>query len=158
MRTHHCANPILLVDEVEKAGGSARDGALRSTLLALLEPGTAKCWFDECLLGNCDLSAVNWLFTANTLDSLESPFLSRVGIVRVERPAVDMFDALLAGLLRDIATVLGVTPADLPALDAAVIKALRHDFAKAGDLRRIRRAVESALGVAARHGPARPPH
>lgn len=101
---------------------------------------------------------MNRLFTANTLVGLKSPFLSRVGGIRVGQPKLRMLDALLAGLLRDIAIALGVIPADLPPLDAAVMTALEDDFAKSGNLRRVRRAVESALDVAAQHATPRPLH
>lgn len=43
------ANPVLLVDEVCKAGGSDRNGRATSVLLGLLEPNTAKAWHDICL-------------------------------------------------------------------------------------------------------------
>jgi ATP-dependent Lon protease len=54
MRTG-CANPTMLVDEVDKAGGSERNGDIRQTLLAMLEPETARSWFDEALRAPADL-------------------------------------------------------------------------------------------------------
>jgi ATP-dependent Lon protease len=152
IRAHRCANPIILVDEVEKAGGSAHAGAIRATLLALLEPGTAKSWFDECLVGHCDLSNVNWILTANSLGGLEPPFLSRVAVVEIGRPPPETFDTLLEGILRDIAESLTLTRYDLPELADEAINMLRAGFERNGDLRAMRRAVESALASAARAG------
>jgi ATP-dependent Lon protease len=152
VRAHRCANPIILVDEVEKAGGSADAGAIRATLLGLLEPGAAASWFDECLIGHCDLSNVNWILTANSIEGLERSFLSRVAVVEIGRPAPETFDTLLEGILREIAASLTLTRYDLPELADEAINTLRADFERKGDLRAMRRAAESALASAARAG------
>lgn len=45
-----CPNPLLIVDEIDKAGGSAQYGRPHHALLSMLEPGSAKngpirvCW------------------------------------------------------------------------------------------------------------------
>jgi hypothetical protein len=76
------ANPLIVVDEVDKAGGSERNGDIRQTLLPMLEVETARAWFDEALLAPTDLSGVSWLLTANDLAPLSAPLLSRVAVVQ----------------------------------------------------------------------------
>jgi hypothetical protein len=141
------ANPLIVVDEVDKAGGSERNGDIRQTLLAMLEVETARAWFDEALLAPADLSGVSWLLTANDLAPLSAPLLSRVAVVRAPAPGPEAFDPLLAGILRSIAEELGVDAAALPPLAPAARDRLRRGFIARPDLRRIRRAVESALCV-----------
>ena len=141
------ANPLIVVDEVDKAGGSARNGDIRQTLLAMLEVETARAWFDEALLAPADLSGVSWLLTANDLAPLSAPLLSRVAVVRAPAPGPEAFDPLLAGILGAIAEELGVDAAALPPLAPAARDRLRRGFVARPDLRRIRRAVESALCV-----------
>ena len=44
MRTSSSANPIILVDELDKAGGSDRNGSIKDTLLGMIEPTTSQSW------------------------------------------------------------------------------------------------------------------
>jgi hypothetical protein len=48
MRQSGAANPILVVDEIDKAVGS-HNGDVKATLLGMLEIETARTWFDACL-------------------------------------------------------------------------------------------------------------
>lgn len=100
-----CANPIVVVDEVDKAVGS-HNGDVRATLLGMLEPGTSQAWQDECLLADADLSQVSWLLTANAAWKLPQPLLSRLRRIDISRPHPDHAAALLAGLERDLAAEL----------------------------------------------------
>lgn len=52
------ANPLVPVDEVDKAGGSDRNGRLHHTLLSMLEPSSSRRWPDEALAVPVDLSRV----------------------------------------------------------------------------------------------------
>ncbi len=140
-----CANPIFLVDEIDKAGGSERAGDIRQTLLAMLEPESSRAWFDEALLAPADLSGVSWILTANDIAPLSKPFLSRIAIVHTPAPGPEMFDTLFTGMLRTIADDLGVAVDALPPLAPAVREQLRRAFVEQPDLRRIKRAIESAL-------------
>jgi len=74
-------NPVIVVDEIEKAG---RVTASRGTpfdlvdgLLPLLERSTAKNWSCPYFRVSFDMSWVSWVMTANTTEGLSRPFLSR---------------------------------------------------------------------------------
>ena len=149
MRTK-CANPILLVDEIDKAGASASGGDVRQTLLGMIENETARAWYDACLLTNADLSQVSWILTANETRRLSQPLLSRLRVVSVEPPGMEAFDGILSGIKQDVASDLGVTVFDLPSLDEAIESRLRLGFQKIRDVRVLKRAVERVLSVAAR--------
>src|SRR5690606_31841816 len=91
------ANPIIVVDEIDKTTPGGHNGDIHWTLLTLLEQQTAAVFFDECLLTNCNLSQISWILTANDVHSLPRPLLSRLRVIRVGRPAAEHFDRLLAG-------------------------------------------------------------
>jgi ATP-dependent Lon protease len=95
MRRTRCANPVLLVDEVDKARGS-ENGDIMATLLGMLEPETARAWFDSCLLAPVDLSQISWVLTANTILTLQRPLLSCLRVITVGYPAPETFDRILA--------------------------------------------------------------
>ena len=144
-----CGNPVMLVDEIDKAGGSEHNGDVRRTLLSMLEPETARAWFDEALLAPADLSQVSWILTANDASGLSAPLLSRVAMVKAPPPLPETFDALLGSLLHSIAEELGVATRALPPLSERAREELRCAFAEKPDLRRVKRAIESALSAGA---------
>lgn len=76
-----CADPIIIVDEVEKAGEVNSEKGLRFSLtdglLPLLERMTAKTWQCPYYRVQFDLSWVGWVLTANSLRGLPEPLLSR---------------------------------------------------------------------------------
>lgn len=142
------ANPLLLVDELDKAGGSRKSGEVHSTLLSMLEPLTARAWPDEALLAPIDLGYINWFATANDLAHIPAPLLSRLTVVRVGTPRPEHFPALLSGLRRDIAEELGVEVHHLPPLHAGAERALREAFADGQSPRRLKAALRRALAAA----------
>lgn len=145
------ANPLLLLDEVDKAGGSERNGRAHDTMLSLLEPGTARRHEDECLGGPIDLSAISWILTANTVSGLPGPLRSRLAVVECGPPLPHQVAALVAGMLRDIADGYGLPdPRLLPPVSGELLDELRADYARHADPRRLRRGLVRALALAAR--------
>jgi DNA polymerase III delta prime subunit len=75
------ANPVMVVDEVDKAGTaygtSGASTSLTTSLLQLLEPSSARHF--ECPFYRIpfDLSRVNWVMTANTLEHIPAPLRDR---------------------------------------------------------------------------------
>ena len=148
IRQHRQANPLLFVDEIDKAGGSDGNGRVHQTLLGLLEPLSAKAWTDECLMVPCDLSAINWLLAANDATPLRGPLLTRLRVVEVPLPGSDHAEAILAGIRRDLAADWQLRPDDLLALAPDVEDGLRAGMRRGISLRRIRAAYEAAIKAA----------
>ena len=151
------ANPVICLEEIDKAGGSSRNGDPLATLLTMIEPSTARGYFDKCLLAPLDLSHVNWVMTANDASRLPAPLRSRLDIVELTGPEPEHFDRILANLLRDLATRWGVQVAMLPTIDAEIEDMLRRRFARHRSVRGLMRALESVLAVLIRNVP-RPAH
>jgi hypothetical protein len=145
-----CANVVLVGDELDKAGGSERNGRVDQTILALLEPHTARRWYDECLRVPVDLSLVSWLFTANDSTRLSSPLQDRLRIVHVDLPAPDAFDGVLATVILDIAIEFEVDHRLLPALAHDAVMMLRRLWTRSRSPRRLRNAVLNLLSGAPR--------
>ncbi|NIJ41659.1 hypothetical protein FHS78_001949 [Parvibaculum indicum] len=149
---HRTANPVLVVDEIEKAGGSARNGNVQATLLNFLEPGTAQSYFDECLLSKARLAQVSWIALANSLEHISEPLLNRFEVFRVGGPEPDHFDAVIASLRRDIATDLGLEPDLLPAFSARERRLYREAFEKGVSVRKLRSLMMGSFRIGP-HGP-----
>lgn len=146
------ANPIVVIDEVEKAC-VGQSGDPVATLLGMLERGTARRYFDGCLAAEIDLGHVNWVLTANSIARLPEPLLSRLQIVEVAGPGPEHAEMVLAALWRDVARDVGLSPAALPRLEAAAEAQLLRLFRNARSVRRLRRAIETVVAVSARHAP-----
>jgi ATP-dependent Lon protease len=147
IRDGAAANPVILVDEVEKAGISRHNGHIVDVLLAMLEPETAKSWHDEYLCMAADLSAVNWILSANSLAGLPEPLLNRVTVVRVTAPRPEQLPAILDSLKTEIAKELGVDPFALPEIHSEAERMLEQAFAEGQSIRRIRAALLAAIGA-----------
>jgi ATP-dependent Lon protease len=75
-------NPVIMLDEVDKMGGSYQ-GDPASALLEVLDPEQNKDFLDHYLDVRCDLSHVLFLVTANVLDSIPEPLKDRMEILRL---------------------------------------------------------------------------
>ncbi len=78
------ANGIFIMEELDKTDDKNSRYPIVNSLLQLLEPTTSKCFGDLSLPElKLDLSKINFLFTANTLDGIPAPVLSRVVVFDV---------------------------------------------------------------------------
>ena len=104
----HCANPLLVLDEVEKAGTGRHNGNLVDTLHGLLDRETARAYLDPLLEVPVDLSGVCWIGTANSTDGLPQALLDRFRLVTVDEPGVEHAGALVRAMASDIAEERGL--------------------------------------------------
>lgn len=99
------ANPVLVVDEVDKAPKGGQHNPINS-LYSLLESGSAKSFSDESLPNiKIDASKVTWLLTANDQNNIPEPILSRTRVFDITEPnevqASAIAKKIYKGLLKD---------------------------------------------------------
>ncbi|GGF46338.1 hypothetical protein GCM10011611_61020 [Aliidongia dinghuensis] len=148
IRRTRIANPIVLVEEIDKSASNSRAGRIADTLLGMTDPLLSRRWLDECLQVEVDLSQVTWILTANRLDRVPPALRARCRILRFPRPRAIDFEVLLAGILRDIAEHYGVKSDMLPELGSDVVERLRDGFSR-GNLqaRQLSNLVRRALAL-----------
>ncbi len=99
------ANPVVLLDEVEKATGSTQSDPM-AALYQLLEPETSRAFHDEFIDVDLDASQVFWVLTANSLEGIPPALLSRMAIYEVPSPTPDeaagIAKRVYIGLLREL--------------------------------------------------------
>ena len=99
------ANPVIVLDEVEKATGSSQSDPL-AALYQLLEPETACAFRDEFIDVDIDASQIFWVLTANSTEGIPHPLLNRMAVYEVPAPtpeqAAGIAQRMYAGLLREL--------------------------------------------------------
>lgn len=80
------ANPVMLVDEIDKAGADAQYDPL-GALYSLLEHDTAHAFVDEFAEVPIDASQVIWVTTANDVRGIPEPILNRMNVFEIDAPS-----------------------------------------------------------------------
>ncbi|WP_339613927.1 AAA family ATPase [uncultured Parvibaculum sp.] len=137
MRKANTANPIVVVDEIEKACPS-QNGDAQATLLNFLEPETASRYFDECLLTSVNVGEVSWISLANSIEGIKPPLKNRVSLHFVGGPQEEHYPTVIRCLQRDIALELGIDPTVLPTRNKEVEALLHTAFMNGASVRRLR--------------------
>ncbi len=123
-------NPVIMLDEVDKVGADWR-GDPSSALLEVLDPAQNHSFRDHYLDIELDLSQVMFIATGNVVETIPSPLLDRMEVVRFDGYTSDEKLAIAKGylwprqlerngLLPDEATI------DDEALRAAIIEYTRE--------------------------------
>lgn len=79
------ANPLIALDEVDKAGGDARYDPM-GALYTLLERDTALHFKDEFIEVAVNASHILWVATANDESAIPEPILNRMNVYAIARP------------------------------------------------------------------------
>ena len=95
------ANPVMVLDEVDKAGGDARYDPM-GALYALLERDTAAHFKDEFIDVDMDASHILWVATANDESAIPDPILNRMNVYAIERPDAEGSRRIALAVYREI--------------------------------------------------------
>ncbi len=91
------ANPVIVIDEIDKASADAQYDPL-GALYSLLEHDTAGRFVDEFAEVSIDASRVVWITTANDARAIPEPILNRMNVFEIEPPTPEQARALTAFL------------------------------------------------------------
>jgi ATP-dependent Lon protease len=95
------ANPVIVVDEIDKASADAQYDPL-GALYNLLEHDTAAVFMDEFAEVAIDASQVIWIMTANDERFIPEPILNRMNVFEIEAPSHDEARGIARNLYKSI--------------------------------------------------------
>ena len=97
------ANPLVLVDEIEKAGSGTYNGRLWDAMHAFLERETSERYPETGLDVEVNLGWVSYCATANSLEGVPATLLDRFRVLKVPVPTLAHLPQLAAVVMRDLA-------------------------------------------------------
>lgn len=137
------ANPLVIIDEVDKAKG--RDFDPLASLYTLLEEDTAEQFEDQALPGiRIDASYVRFILLGNEI-SIPEPLLSRVLVFNIELPSPAELRNVAQRILESQVEMLGIEFS--PILPEIVL-----DEVESLSLRQCKVRIQSAIGIAIADG------
>jgi ATP-dependent Lon protease len=95
------ANPVLVIDELDKASAESHYDPL-GALYALLEHETARTFTDEFAEVPLDCSDIVWIATANEASRIPEPILNRMNVYEIEPPDADGARRIAQSLYHEI--------------------------------------------------------
>jgi hypothetical protein len=112
------ANPLVVLNEVDRIGGAARTTSgsrtsMSDALLPLLDLASASRWTCPALRIPFDMSRVLWVLTSNGLDGVDEALLSRLRVFHVPRPSAEHVRSIVLHRLGDLDADLAEQSADL---------------------------------------------
>lgn len=142
MLSQRTGNPVVILDEIEKAGSpSSTKGQtfrLHDALLPLLEPLSAARWTCPYFQLEFDMRWINWILTSNDCRQLPQPLLSRCPPIQLK----SMTRGDLSGVVRKVAGKRGLSDASAEAVCAALAWAFEND--RTANLRTVIRMLDRA--------------
>jgi hypothetical protein len=138
------ANPLILLDELDKSATRSDYGRLWDCLLGFLETETNARYPDPALQVDLDLSHISYVATVNSLDPLPSPIRDRFRVVSFPKPQAEHLDALLPAVTAALGRERGLDERWMQPLDGSERRAVAHHW-RGGSVRRLRRIVVAIL-------------
>lgn len=141
VRDARVANPCIIVDEIDKVATGSANGSLSDALLNFLDRGNAAVVRDPALEMAVDLSHVNWILTANSLNDIPRPLRDRCRILEVPNPSWNHVGDLVKTIICDLASERDLHPNWIAPLDGDELSLVRKAW-NGGSIRKLRRVIE----------------
>jgi ATP-dependent Lon protease len=139
------ANPVIVLDELDKTDQQRQYDPL-AALYTLLEPRSARDFIDLSIRDFAiDASHVNWIATANSIEGIPAPLLSRMTVLQVQAPNAEQVAHIAQQMYGRMRAESPWGSVFAPKLDEQVVEELKRLPPRSLGL-----ALKRALGRAAR--------
>ncbi len=136
-------NPVFLLDEIDKVGGSNYRGDPSSALLEVLDPEQNTAFNDNYIEEPYDLSNVLFLCTANYLENVPAPLRDRLELIEVPSyTEIEKIKIALGFLIPKQIKANGLKPEDIEFNEESIKELIEHYSMEAG-VRQLERLIAS---------------
>lgn len=143
MKLAKSANPVIMIDEIDKLGRGHGDPA--SALLEVLDPEQNNAFLDHYLDVPFDLSKVLFICTANSLDTIPRPLLDRMELLRLSGYILEeKLNIAKRYLVPKVAEDTGVKPEHYKITDDTLRKIIR-DYCREAGVRNLQQQIEKVF-------------
>ena len=144
------ANPVMMLDEIDKIGRDFR-GDPQAALLEVLDPEQNNSFSDHYVELPIDLSKVLFIATANTMDTISGPLKDRMEVIEVQGYTFqDKVQIARTFLIPKQLESHGISNHNLELTDDALASIINHHTRESGVRRLERRVADVCRAVAVR--------
>jgi ATP-dependent Lon protease len=140
MKDAGTANPVIMLDEIDKVGASYH-GDPASALLEVLDPEQNADFLDHYLDLRFDLSKVLFVCTANQVDTIPGPLLDRMEVIQLSGYIADEKLQIAKKYLLPRQIERGGLNKGSVKLDIATLRALIDGYARDAGVRRLEKQL-----------------
>jgi len=141
-----CPNPIILLDEIEKAGPGGDRYNITGALYGLLELNNARQFKDEFIDVKMDASKINWFATSNHASQLDAAIRDRFEVLRVRAPSQQDLRLLIPRLYQRMLVEMELDDVFSSELSETMLGYLSES--DGGSIRRVRAMLVQAMSCA----------
>jgi ATP-dependent Lon protease len=140
IRRVESANPVIMLDELDKIGRDFK-GDAASALLEVLDPEQNRAFVDHYLDAPFDLSSVMFILTANVLDTVPAPLRDRMEIIEFSGYTQEEKVHIAARFLcpKQISEK-GLSPDQVVFTNDAIAK-IAHEYTREAGIRNLERKI-----------------
>ncbi len=132
VRRAGAANPVILLDEIDKLGNDYK-GDPSSALLEVLDPEQNCRFHDNYIDVDFDLSRVLFIATANSLSSIPQPLLDRMEVVEISGYLLEeKLEIARRHLIPRLMAEMGIDPESLSIPDVTISAVVENYTAESG--------------------------
>ena len=141
------ANPVFILDEIDKVTQNTINGDPSSALLEVLDPEQNNAFHDNYLDVDFDLSKVLFIATANDLGSIPRPLLDRMELIEVSGYITEEKIEITKRHLipREIDNCGLTAKEDKPTFTKAAIEKIIEQYTRESGVRQLEKQVNKAL-------------
>ncbi|ERS97734.1 ATP-dependent protease La [Sporothrix schenckii ATCC 58251] len=137
------ANPVILLDEIDKIGAASNHGDPSAAMLEVLDPEQNYTFQDHYLSVPYDLSRVLFIATANSLDTIPAPLLDRMEMIHLPGyTTLEKKHIAMQYLVPKQIRVNGLTDAQV-GLDETVVAKVIESYTREAGVRNLERELGS---------------